>query len=138
MASVTQWLADVNGKWNQKWQGTGGAAHVIVSGGYVGPESELSEGQTVAVGAASAKTGSAIVGTTVDVIYVPDLNAFGDFINDGCFIQIAPQATVEAVANDDYYIAPNTTYRFSITSGYGIACIQSSATTGDIYIHPVS
>lgn len=28
MASVTQYLANVLGKWDQKWQGTAGAAHV--------------------------------------------------------------------------------------------------------------
>ena len=29
MASVTQYLANTLGKWDQKWQGTGGAAHVL-------------------------------------------------------------------------------------------------------------
>jgi len=28
MASVTQWLADTSGKWNQKARGTGGSLHV--------------------------------------------------------------------------------------------------------------
>ena len=31
MASVTQWLADASGKWNQKQRGTDGAAHDFAS-----------------------------------------------------------------------------------------------------------
>ena len=134
MASVTQWLADASGKWNQKQRGTDGAAHVLISGGYSGPETEISEGQTVAVGGTSAAS-AAIVGTVIDVIYIPDANGFGDFTGDGCFIQIAAAPT--AVADDDYYIAPNITYRFPITSGNKVAVIQSVA-AGDLYIHPVS
>jgi len=106
-----------------------GAAHVLVSGGYTGPENEASEGQTVAVGGTSAAS-AAITGTGVDIIFIPDATT-----TLGCFIQIA--GTPVAVANDDYYIAANTTYRFPITSGNKVACIQSVA-AGDIYIHPVS
>jgi len=108
---------------------TSGAAHVLVAGGYAGPENEVSEGQTVAVGAASAAS-AVIAGTVVDVIFIPDAAT-----TLGCFIQIATAPV--AVANDDYYIASNTTYRFPITTGNKIACIQSAA-AGDIYIHPVS
>lgn len=31
MASVTQYLANLQGKWDQKWQGTDGSAHVTSS-----------------------------------------------------------------------------------------------------------
>ena len=119
----------LSGLYLPQWQeGVNGAAKVIVAGGYAGPESEASEGQTVAVGATSAAS-AAITGTVIDIIYIPDANT------DGCFIQIAD--TPVAVANDDYYLAPNVTYRFPIASGNSVAAIQS-VDAGDLYIHPVS
>lgn len=42
-----------------------------------------------------------------------------------------------AVANSDYFVVANTTYRFPIVSGSSISVIQATA-AGSIYAHPVS
>ena len=63
MASVTQWLADASGKWNQKWQGTDGAAHVLIAEDDTAP---LSVGAIS--GAATTILYNAAVGVRIDTL----------------------------------------------------------------------
>jgi hypothetical protein len=85
------------------------------------------DGEVLTVGASSVQS-AAIVGNFIDVTYAPTATT-----TLGCYVELGFNPTAQA---GSYYIASNTTYRFSITSGNKIACLQIAA-GGSLYIHPV-
>ena len=83
MASVTQWLADASGKWNQKQRGTDGAAHVYglakssvrVSSGTYNTTEIL--GYRVLVAGSGTLTLSPISGVTDIVLTAAEVTSMG-------------------------------------------------------------
>jgi len=100
-----------------------GAACVVVSGGYAGPEG-LAAVTPVSYDATAAS--GAVTGTLVDVT-----------CTTAAVIQIA--ATPVAVVATGYYCAAGITYRFPITSGNKVAAIKATGSSaGVMYLHPVA
>ena len=113
-----------------RWGFIGNAAKVIVvdengdsvNNGFIGPEAEPGEGQTVVYTSAAVQS-AAIIGSVVDIV-----------VTSNAFIAIAsnPTATVSS-----YYCVSDTTYRFSITTGNKVSVLRD-AYDGEMHLHPVS
>jgi len=100
---------------------TNGAAHVLVSGGYAGPED-------LAGVKVSYSTSTQSAALTATVIVTCTTTA-----------QIAIGSNPTATVATGYYCAAGITYRFPITSGNKVAIIHSDGTTAGVgYIHPVA
>jgi len=101
---------------------TSGAAHVLVSGGYAGPEGLT--GQKVSY--TTSTQSAAITGTLIDITCTTTA-------------QIAVAANPTAAVATGYYCAAGVTYRLPITTGNKVAIIHSDGSTAGVaYIHPVA
>ena len=97
----------------------------FIMGAYLGPESEVGEGQTVAYTDTAANS-TAITGSYVDITCTTD-----------AYIRIDSGSPVPAATSADYFCSAGLTYRFPITSGNIVSAIRAT-TSGDMHIHPVS